>query len=107
MRLTTIDTVTTGKNIKRLFKESGMSMDEFVEIMGLTGPRTIFKWFTGEAVPKADHLITMKYIFNTSLDDILVGIDKGDDKMSSPSNIYSDIISMYQFRSSFSNQYIS
>lgn len=88
MRLTYIDTVSTGKNIKRLFKESGLTMDEFAEMMGLTGTRTLFKWFNGSAVPKTDNLITMKFIFNTSIDEILVGIDEGDDSKSSPSPIY-------------------
>lgn len=87
MRLTSIDTKATGQNIKHLFKESGLSMEEFAEAMGLTGPRTIFKWFSGDAVPKTDNLITMKFLFNTSIDEILVGIDEGDDH-SSPSNFF-------------------
>lgn len=99
----TIDAQTTGSNIKRLFLCSGLSIESFAEEVGVS-ERTIYKWFKGDAIPKTDNLIVMKYLFHANLDDILIGINRSEDKEKGDANA-----SPFNFiyRVSFSNQYIS
>ena len=67
-----IDMERTGKNIAKLRKESGYSVQQLSDIMGFTSPQAVYKWQHGKCLPTVDNLVFLSKIFNTSMDSILV-----------------------------------
>ena len=62
----------TGKNIKRLMKESNVSVKELTKILGFSTQTSVYKWFRGEALPALDNLIILTDVLNCGVDAILV-----------------------------------
>ena len=55
----TIDLVRTGENIKKLRKESGLSVRDLQEILDLRTSQAIYKWQQGVSLPTVDNLIIL------------------------------------------------
>lgn len=66
-----VDMVKTGQNIKNLRKNAGLSVDDIQNALGLSSPRAIFKWQRGDCLPTVDNLVTLSFLFNVPIDDIL------------------------------------
>ena len=75
MEYPTINVKATGARIKQLRKEKGIKVTELSEFMGFSEPQAVYKWQRGESLPTVDNLFALSRIFNTSIDDILVGDD--------------------------------
>ena len=68
----TIDMVKTGENIRRLRKQSGISVRELQGIMGFGTPQAIYKWQHGTAMPSLDNLLILSVVFGVTIDTIIV-----------------------------------
>jgi len=67
-----IDPVATGKNIRRMRKERGITVAEIQERLGLSTPRVIYKWQKGERMPGTENLLELSKMFGASVNDIII-----------------------------------
>lgn len=72
MCIPTIDMAMTGKNIKNLRKQSGITIAALQQVFGFSSPQAIFKWQRGDSLPTIDNLVVLAALFNVPVDDILV-----------------------------------
>ena len=61
----------TGKNIKRLRNERGISVKELQEILGFDNPQAIYNWERGRNMPSIDNLLILSQIFEVSINTIV------------------------------------
>lgn len=71
MNIPIIDTVTTGKNIKRIRESKGISVRELQEVFGFTNPQAIYKWQNGMSIPTLDNLVILASVLGTTIDEII------------------------------------
>lgn len=62
----------TGENIKRLMQEKGFTVADFQEIFHFKNEVSIYKWRNGSSLPSIDNLVILSYLFETTINDILV-----------------------------------
>lgn len=62
----------TGQNIKKLRKQSGITIATLQQVFGFSSPQAIFKWQRGDNLPTIDNLVVLAALFNVPVDDILV-----------------------------------
>ena len=67
----TINTVETGRNIRRLRRDRGLSIQDVQNAL-LVNRQTVFKWQRGDTLPTLDNLVILAELFNVKLDDIVV-----------------------------------
>jgi len=67
-----IDLIETGKNIRRMRKERGITVAEIQDRLGLSTPRVIYKWQRGERMPGTDNLLELSKMFGVSVNDIII-----------------------------------
>lgn len=72
----TIDMAATGNRIRSLRKEHHMKVDDIVSFMGFESQQAVYKWQRGESLPSVDNLYALSRLFDTTIDDILVGCDE-------------------------------
>ena len=75
-----IDLVATGNNISRLRLERGMTVRDVQSFFGFEEPRAIYKWQKGETLPSVDNLYALGTLFEVSMDQILIPVDKKSNK---------------------------
>ena len=66
-----INTVETGRNIRRLRRDRGLSIQDVQNAL-LVNRQTVFKWQRGDTLPTLDNLVILADLFNVKLDDIVV-----------------------------------
>jgi hypothetical protein len=69
-----IDPAATGKNIRRLRLERGMTVRDLQSYFGFEEPRAIYKWQNGETLPSVDNLYALGNLFGVPMDQILVPV---------------------------------
>lgn len=62
----------TGTNIKRLMTENGFTIDELMQITGISTRQAIYKWFRGESIPSIEVLLVLSEIFEMNVNELLV-----------------------------------
>ena len=67
-----IDTVATGRNIKRLRKERGLTVRDLQKYFGFDEPQAIYKWQWGKSLPTLDNIYALSFLLEVPIDDILV-----------------------------------
>lgn len=67
-----IDMETTGKKIRKLMDEKGISPTEVQSVCGLGSIQAVYKWFSGKSVPSIDNLGILSNLLNTPIDDLVV-----------------------------------
>ena len=67
-----IDVTATGRNIVRLRKITGLTVNDLQKIFGFSTPQAIYKWQRGTAMPTVDNLVVLATVFGVTIDDILV-----------------------------------
>ena len=67
-----IDTAATGRNIKRLRQEEGLTINDLQEALGFATPQSIYRWQKGDTVPSVDNLVILSDIFDVAMDEIVV-----------------------------------
>ena len=78
-----LDPVATGARIRELRNENQLTVDDVREFLGLESTQAIYKWQRGESLPTIDNLYALSTLFETSVDDILIGSREEDERSSS------------------------
>ena len=68
-----IDLQLTGKRIKELREQRGISVKQLQKFLGFEQPQAIYKWQRGECLPTFDNMYAIACLLNVKIDDILVG----------------------------------
>ena len=66
-----IDMEATGKNIRRLRMECGLTVREVQEYFGFGEPSAIYMWQRGQNLPSVDNLCALSKLFGVPMDDII------------------------------------
>lgn len=61
----------TGENIRRLRKQSGMSVKNLQEVFGFATPQAIYKWQQGSSLPSIDNLLVLSNLFDVPMEEII------------------------------------
>lgn len=74
MKIKVIDAIQTGKKIKKMCKEAGLSVKDIKRALMLTTPQSIYKWFSDKStsIPSLDHLVILASLLDCYIDDLLV-----------------------------------
>ena len=70
--------IETGKKIRKLREERGMSVKELQDRMNLASHQCIYKWELSQNFPTIDHLLILCEIFDVEITDIIVTKDSND-----------------------------
>ena len=62
----------TGANIKTLIKAKGYTVDEIMEITGLSTKQAVYKWFRGESIPSIETQLILCKALSLDITDLLV-----------------------------------
>lgn len=62
----------TGAHIKRSIEESGYSMQEIMEITGITTEQTIYKWYSGKSLPSLETQVVLCRLLGLRVTELLV-----------------------------------
>lgn len=69
--LISIDMEATGKRIKQLRKEKGLTIDYLAECFD-SSYQSIYKWQSGQTLPTLDNAIRLSAIFKVPLEEIVI-----------------------------------
>lgn len=69
----TIDLKATGRRIRELREQRGISVRQLQAFLGFEQPQAIYKWQRGECLPTFDNMYAMACFFHVKVDEILVG----------------------------------
>ena len=61
----------TGKNIRQLRIERGISVKELQGILGFDNPQAIYNWERGRNMPSIDNLLILSEVFKVSINTIV------------------------------------
>jgi len=67
-----IDMEATGKKIRAIMDEKGITPTEIQNVCGLGSLQAVYKWFGGKSVPNIDNLGIISNLLNTPIDDLVV-----------------------------------
>ena len=67
-----IDVEATGKHLKTLIQEKGISSEEIRNLLGLSCVQTIYKWYQGKTIPSIDNLVRLAEMLNVKIDDLII-----------------------------------
>ncbi len=68
-----IDLEATGKRIKQVREQRGITVRQLQMFLGFNEPVAIYKWQRGECLPTFDNMYAMACLFEVSIDELLVG----------------------------------
>lgn len=63
----------TGRNIRRIMEDRGISVRDLQKYLGLAVPQGIYHWLDGRSIPSVDNLYAMSELFRIPIDKLLVG----------------------------------
>ncbi len=67
-----IDKEATGKNIKRLMAEKGISVSEVSNFLSLSCKQTVYRWLRGETFPNTENGINLALLLGVTIDNIYI-----------------------------------
>ena len=67
-----VNAVETGKNIKRLRKEKGITVKELQEVFGFDTPQAIYRWQRGEILPCLDNLLVLAKTLDVQVEELII-----------------------------------
>ena len=68
-----IDTVKTGRNIKRIMQEKGLSVKDIRSFLELGSSQSVYHWLEGKSLPTVDNLYALSDILGLPVDALLCG----------------------------------
>ena len=68
-----IDLCATGKRIKEVREQKGITVKALQAFLGFNEPVSIYKWQRGECLPTFDNMYAMACLFGVGIDDPLGG----------------------------------
>lgn len=72
-----IDKKRTGVRIRRLMENAGIKPAYIARYLSLGCVQTIYRWFEGVNIPTIDNLYALSSLFGVTVDDMLVGTNRG------------------------------
>ena len=66
-----IDSIATGKTIKRLRIEHDLTVRDLQDYFGFDAPQAIYKWQEGKTTPTVDNLIALAKLFDVPVESII------------------------------------
>ncbi|MBQ6173339.1 MAG: helix-turn-helix transcriptional regulator [Clostridia bacterium] len=73
-----IDMKATGRNIRSLREERGLSVEDLQDYFDFNEPRSIYKWQAGKCLPSIDNLYALSALLDVPMDSIIVGAGRRD-----------------------------
>lgn len=67
-----IDLEATGKNIKKLRENAGLSVQQLANIFEFETAQTIYQWQKGKHLPSLENLFLLSSLFNKDINDIVL-----------------------------------
>ena len=67
-----IDLEATGKNIKTLRENAGLSVKKLAELVGFEAVQGIYRWQKGKTLPAIETLFLLSNIFHKKIDEIVL-----------------------------------
>ena len=67
-----VDMDATGKRIKELREQAGLTVLDLQELLGLASPQAVYKWQRGAGLPGIENLFALSYLFEVLVEDIIV-----------------------------------
>lgn len=67
-----ISKVETGKRIRRLLKECGVTVRDVQEEMELESPQAIYKWLNGKSLPSTENLLILAKMLRIPMEEMIV-----------------------------------
>ena len=81
-----IDMRKTGMRLKRTIKEAGYTVKDIQELLHLSCPQPVYRWYKGLVLPSVDHLYVLSKLLEVHMEDLIVSGDEAahyaDDDMS-------------------------
>ena len=71
-----IDPIATGKNIRNLRVERGLSVKQLQSFFNFEEPRAIYKWQAAQCLPNIDNLFALSALFGVPMDRIIIGEER-------------------------------
>lgn len=62
----------TGKRIRRLLAECGITVRDVQEELELDSPQSVYKWLKGKALPSLDNLLVLGCMLDLPVEQLLV-----------------------------------
>ena len=67
-----ISKIETGKRIRRLLRECGVTVRDVQEEMELESPQAIYKWLNGKSLPATENLLILSKMLRIPMEEMLV-----------------------------------
>ncbi len=67
-----LDLEATGKKIKNLMKQKGITARQLQSILGFEYVQGIYAWTQGKNAPSIDNLLVLAQVFGVQMDDIIM-----------------------------------
>lgn len=68
----TVNLILTGRNIRAMRRQRGLSVKDLQDIFGFATPQAIYKWQQGATLPTVDNLVVLASVFDVPMEQILV-----------------------------------
>ncbi|MCI8578382.1 MAG: helix-turn-helix transcriptional regulator [Lachnospiraceae bacterium] len=62
----------TGARIRQLVTEAGYSVKAIQQLLCLSCPQPVYRWFKGQVLPTVDHLFALSRLLGVHMEDFLV-----------------------------------
>lgn len=62
----------TGLNLKALMKSKNLTVKDLQKVFGFANPQAIYNWLSGKTLPTVDNLLVLSFVFDTTIDDLVV-----------------------------------
>lgn len=69
----TIDTVKTGKQIRKHMNSLGLTVADVQKYMGLSTPQAVYHWLNGRSLPTLDNVYALSELFRVPMNQIICG----------------------------------
>lgn len=67
-----IDLARTGVHLKKLIEERGYTVRDIQELLHLSCPQPVYRWFKGQVLPTVDHLYVLSKLLYVHMEDLLL-----------------------------------
>lgn len=68
-----IDKERTGRRIRQLMKERGISVKDVRDFLALESVQSVYYWMSGRSIPSIDNLYALSVLLQVPIDDMLCG----------------------------------
>lgn len=73
-----LDAILSGHKIHGRILQSGYSIKEIQNMLGLECPQSVYRWLKGRSMPSIDNLYMLSQILDVHMEDLLVSMDAAD-----------------------------